>query len=87
MAVDVHHIGSDLELEFSDDFNVREDAIEALRSRIHSAPIAVSAALQSSTATSDEYQARVIDAKGKTIRLVAPAGSGKTQTMINRVLR
>lgn len=34
----------------------------------------------------DEYQKRVIECRSRTIRLVAPAGSGKTQTIVERVL-
>jgi DNA helicase II / ATP-dependent DNA helicase PcrA len=34
----------------------------------------------------DLYQERAIKARERTIRIVAPAGSGKTQTILNRVL-
>ena len=34
----------------------------------------------------DLYQEKAINAREKTIRIVAPAGSGKTQTILNRVL-
>jgi DNA helicase-2/ATP-dependent DNA helicase PcrA len=36
---------------------------------------------------SDEHQLRVIECRSRTIRMVAPAGSGKTQTIVERVLR
>ena len=35
---------------------------------------------------SDEHQLRVIECRSRTIRMVAPAGSGKTQTLVERVL-
>ncbi|HYO46152.1 MAG TPA: ATP-dependent helicase [Gemmatimonadota bacterium] len=34
----------------------------------------------------DEHQRRVIECRAPTIRMVAPAGSGKTQTIVERVL-
>lgn len=34
----------------------------------------------------DEHQRRVIDCRSRTLRVVAPAGSGKTQTIVERVL-
>jgi DNA helicase-2/ATP-dependent DNA helicase PcrA len=36
---------------------------------------------------SDQHQLRVIECRSRTIRMVAPAGSGKTQTIVERVLR
>ena len=38
------------------------------------------------TPKADPYQERAINAREKTIRIVAPAGSGKTQTILNRVI-
>ncbi len=38
------------------------------------------------TADADEHQRRFIDCPAETIRLLAPAGSGKTQSVVNRVL-
>jgi len=35
----------------------------------------------------DPFQERAVNAREKTIRIVAPAGSGKTQTVLSRVLR
>ena len=35
----------------------------------------------------DPYQEKVINAREETIRILAPAGSGKTQTILNRVLK
>jgi DNA helicase-2/ATP-dependent DNA helicase PcrA len=34
----------------------------------------------------DEHQRRVIECRSRTLRVVAPAGSGKTQTIVERVL-
>lgn len=34
----------------------------------------------------DEHQRRVVDCRARTIRMVAPAGSGKTQTIVERAL-
>jgi DNA helicase II / ATP-dependent DNA helicase PcrA len=57
-----------------------------LKERLRSAPISTQAALVSFRPISDQYQQEVIRLRDRTIRLVAPAGSGKTQTMVNRVL-
>ena len=38
------------------------------------------------TAGSDEFQRKVIEDRDPAIRIVAPAGAGKTQTLINRML-
>jgi DNA helicase-2/ATP-dependent DNA helicase PcrA len=38
------------------------------------------------TADADEHQRRFIESPSETIRLLAPAGSGKTQSVVNRVL-
>jgi hypothetical protein len=38
------------------------------------------------TPDADEHQKRFIDSAAMTIRLLAPAGSGKTQSIVNRVL-
>jgi len=42
--------------------------------------------LKTSPKIEDEHQYKVIHADEQTVRLVAPAGSGKTQTVVNRVL-
>jgi len=74
------------EFDFLEDFTLREEAIKILENRIHQAPIDIRNALQTYTSTADTHQQKVIEAKEGTIRVVAPAGSGKTQTLINRVL-
>lgn len=73
-------------LDFSLDITVRDAALATLRSRLQVAPIATQEALKAFAPTTDDYQREVIGATGRTIRVVAPAGSGKTQTIINRVL-
>lgn len=78
------HIYSDN--DFSDDFELRKEALEDLLRKINEAPIDIRKALQSFTASADPYQEKVLIAPENTIRLVAPAGSGKTQTIVNRVL-
>lgn len=82
----VNHVASDFDLEFSEDFEIRADALTLLQERIRSAPISTQAALSTFRPVADRFQQQVIDCTDRTIRLVAPAGSGKTQTMINRVL-
>lgn len=84
--VDVHDLSADLDLGFSEDFAVRAEGLEVLRGRIRSAPISAVNALEVFQPTADVYQQRVIDERSRTVRLLAPAGSGKTQTMINRIL-
>ena len=73
-------------LEFTQDFQVRQQALEALEHRITEAPIDAREPLASYVPDADPHQRRVIEAGEATIRVVAPAGCGKTQTVINRVL-
>jgi DNA helicase-2/ATP-dependent DNA helicase PcrA len=75
-----------IEPPFSDDFELRPDAYEALRSALRETSIDTRDALAKFVPQGDEHQQRVIDATESTVRLVAPAGSGKTQTVIHRVL-
>jgi len=73
-------------IEFPDDFELRQDALDDLSRKINEASINVTEALASFSPSADQYQKLVIEATQNTIRLVAPAGSGKTQTIVNRVL-
>lgn len=82
----VNHVADEFDLEFSENFEIRSDAITLIRERLRSAPISTRAALSSFKPISDPFQQDVIDRRERTIRLVAPAGSGKTQTMVNRIL-
>lgn len=78
------HIITDL--DFTDDFEIRQQVLRDLEDRITTTSIDIRNALLSYTPNADNYQQMVIDAEAETIRVVAPAGSGKTQTVINRVL-
>ncbi len=85
MSTSVNHIYDDLDIGF--DFELREEALEKLESRLAEAPINILEALQNYVSqNADEYQKQVILSPAKTIRVVAPAGSGKTQTVLNRII-
>ena len=73
-------------LDFLDDFEVRVAAQDELVQRIVGAPIDTLGTLAAWTPQADPYQSAVIRARDRTIRVVAPAGSGKTQTVVNRAL-
>ena len=68
------------------DFEVREEVFKKLRGKLLESPLEIRAALDAFKPLVDPYQEKVLQAAGNTIRVVAPAGSGKTQTMINRVV-
>ena len=74
------------DLSISEDLQLRDEALASLVQRIRSAPVDTRSALSALELRADQFQHRVIEAQERTIRLVAPAGSGKTQTMINRVV-
>jgi len=80
----VNHILTDL--EFSKDIKIREEALESLTRRIAQASVTTRQALSPFAVDADPHQDAVIKSSGRTIRMVAPAGAGKTQTVINRVL-
>src|SRR4030042_3906335 len=82
--MDLYHILTSI--PFSEDFEIRAEAQKDLENRIRQAPIDIKDALFSFKAEADQFQRKVIDSDSNTIRVVAPAGSGKTQTMINRIL-
>ena len=75
------------ELNFSEDFEIRDELLQQLLHRIRESDPDTRAALSDYTLDADEHQTKVIHAVGKVLRLVAPAGSGKTQTIVNRILR
>jgi len=77
-----HHIGPP-----SGDFILRKHVLESLISQVGRLDINSDGALNAITAKSDSAQAHVIVSTARTIRVVAPAGSGKTQTIINRALK
>ncbi len=74
------------DLEFSEDFEVREEALAQLQEKLAAAPLDARAALAAFVPSGDEFQTRVVEATDQTIRLVAPAGSGMTQTVVHRLL-
>jgi len=80
----VNHILTDL--GFSTDITVRDRALESLSRRIAEASITTREALAPFAATADPQQDSVIKSSARTIRMVAPAGAGKTQAIINCVL-
>jgi len=80
----VNHILTDL--GFSKDIKVREEALESLTRRIAEASVTTRQALAPFALDADPHQDAVIRSLARTIRMVAPAGAGKTQTIINRVL-
>jgi DNA helicase-2/ATP-dependent DNA helicase PcrA len=83
----VTKLASKVELrdEFAD-FDVREELESELEKRLTEADLDSRPALKAFQPSADEDQHSLISAPGQTIRLIAPAGSGKTQTIINRVL-
>jgi superfamily II DNA/RNA helicase len=81
----VEHIYSNI--AFEQDFEVRDELLNELNDRLEAAPVEVQAPLAAFVPKADEYQQPVIDSSAHTLRVVAPPGSGKTQTMLNRVLR
>src|SRR5678809_84791 len=80
----VDHIFADL--GFQQGFELRDELLRELSARLESAPVSVQRPLLSFVPQVDEYQRKVVEAEVHTMRVVAPAGSGKTQTMLNRVL-
>jgi DNA helicase II / ATP-dependent DNA helicase PcrA len=66
--------------EFAD-FEIREELEQELERRLREADLDARPALKDFEPSADEDQLSLIRASGhQTIRLVAPAGSGKTQT-------
>jgi DNA helicase II / ATP-dependent DNA helicase PcrA len=86
-ADSVNHIASDLEVSFDFDIEIREEALNQLKEALAAAPIDIREPLQGFVTNADRYQEKVIQSQEETIRVVAPAGSGKTQTILNRVLQ
>lgn len=78
------HIFADL--GFEQGFALRDELLQELSNRLEAAPVGVQMPLASFVPQVDEYQQKVVEATAQTMRVVAPAGSGKTQTMLNRVL-
>jgi DNA helicase II / ATP-dependent DNA helicase PcrA len=85
MTEDVQHILCDL--EFDAGIEISAAVFERLRSNLDSSPLSIQDPLKQIVVTADEFQTQVIEARAEVIRMLAPAGSGKTQTVANRVLR
>lgn len=75
----------ELKDEFAD-FEIREDLERELEKRLTEFDDDARPALKAIADEADDDQRAVINTVAKTIRLVAPAGAGKTQTIINRIL-
>lgn len=67
-----------------EDFELRESLLADLKRRISEAPVDVRAALAGWKPDADEFQRLVIADQSEVLRVVAAAGCGKTQTLINR---
>jgi superfamily I DNA/RNA helicase len=74
-----------LDDEFAN-FEVREELERQLDQRLREIDIDARPALKAFQPSADEDQLSLIHAPHQTIRLIAPAGYGKTQTIINRAL-
>jgi DNA helicase-2/ATP-dependent DNA helicase PcrA len=82
---EVRHIDSNIDFDF-EDIEIRPFALEALMEQLRESSVDTRDALRDFKPIADKFQMRVIKAQDQTIRMVAPAGSGKTQTIVNRVL-
>ncbi|TPQ31547.1 hypothetical protein C2U70_23910 [Bradyrhizobium guangdongense] len=74
-----------LDDEFAN-FDVREELEQQLEQRLREVDVDARPALKAFQPAADDDQLSLIHAPHQTLRLIAPAGSGKTQTIINRVL-
>jgi hypothetical protein len=69
------------------DFDIKEEQLSRLEERLGNCRVDDSAPIKSFATSSDPDQRNVIADKAQTIRVVAPAGAGKTQTQINRLIQ
>lgn len=74
------------DLDFRDDIDIRDDQLRDLENQISRVRLETSPGLASYVPDADDFQSSVINAGGPVIRVLAPAGSGKSQTMVNRVI-
>lgn len=79
------HIYTDL--EFSEDFELRDEHLSELEENLKRSSVDTRAPLKEFVPEADSFQEKVIGSESETIRMLASAGSGKTQTVLNRVLR
>ena len=82
----IEHITLDIgSIPFKQDFKIRVELYNELTRKLKESPVEVQEALKDYHNGADEYQQIAINANRNTIRILAPAGSGKTQTIINRL--
>jgi ATP-dependent DNA helicase UvrD/PcrA len=71
---------------FSTNPDLRAEARSRLAAKMRGAHLDLRSPLVDFSLSADLHQRGVIESAARTIRVVAPAGSGKTQTLVNRVL-
>jgi len=86
-ASDVEHIElSEVPFDLLE-FEVDDALSERLDKRLEGSRTSGDAALPAYHANADKFQQAVINDDADAIRIVAPAGAGKTQTLINRLVK
>jgi DNA helicase II / ATP-dependent DNA helicase PcrA len=73
-------------LEFLDESAYPRETRVRIAARLNEAPLSLAEALQAWTPDADESQRRVIDSSAGDVQIVAAAGTGKTQTLVNVAL-
>jgi DNA helicase-2/ATP-dependent DNA helicase PcrA len=84
----IREVGADLPalIGFEDIFSPDERHRKRLDAIVERIPTDGNGLLNDFSVDADEHQRKFIDSPSETIRLLAPAGSGKTQSVVNRVL-
>ncbi len=75
------------EIGFDSGIHVTDAQLEDFARKIIEGGIDARKELVNFKPLADEFQTRVIDTDKHTVRVVAPAGSGKTQTVVNRAIQ
>lgn len=75
-----------IELDIRSDFSIRQEALNQLITHATESSKDIREKLSEFVLEGDEFQNQVIFSTEKSIRVLAPAGSGKTQTILNRVI-
>jgi DNA helicase-2/ATP-dependent DNA helicase PcrA len=73
--------------DFVRDFHLTQTQLDEFEKRLVEGGFDARERLKAFTPVADEFQNTVIDSRDHTIRVVAPAGSGKTQTVVNRAIK
>lgn len=81
-TVAVDHIFADI--DFEQHFELRNEALKELDRRLDAAPVEIQEPLAAFVPKADEFQQEVVDSNANTMRVVAPAGSGKTRLNLRR---